>query len=115
MADITSSGISVDWCPIIDNALLAKHLTQSVEELVKRGSVPDSDVIDLISRTLSGGGGGEEIGLHCIIDKTEVPAGFAVAIDEDVFPGNHRSNPFWDNRSVGAGRILALAEDVEVA
>ena len=59
--------------------------------------------------------GGEQVGLHYIVDKAEIAAGFAVAVDIHRFALDHAGDPLRDDGGIGAVRVLARAEDVEVA
>ena len=69
------------------------------------------------ARNDGGGGrcGGQQVGLYGVGDKAKVAAGFAVAVDVDGFAFEECGRPFGDDGGVGAVRVLAGAEHVEVA
>src|SRR5690606_36229498 len=55
------------------------------------------------------------IGLDDVIDIAEVPAGFAVAIDDHFFVTNHGGYPARNHGRVSAIGVLPAAEYVEIA
>jgi hypothetical protein len=68
--------------------------SQQGKQAVESGSFADGDVVDLVACFIVLRGGGEQVGLHGIVE--EVAAGFAVAVDE---PGDAGDQPvfghFW--------------------
>ena len=92
---------------------LAKGRLEGIEKGVEGGSVAKRHIVNLIGRFCFGSGG-QQVNLHHVFDKTEVPAGFAIAIDEDILVLDHGGGPFGDNGGVGTVGVLAFAEHVEV-
>ena len=88
--------------------------TDGFEQLVQRGAVANGHVVDLVDRVRVRAGGGEQVGLDDVVDVAEVAAGFAVAVDVHRLVVDHARHPLRHHRGVGAVRILAPAEDVEV-
>src|SRR5450830_1279777 len=88
---------------------------QLLIQLVKRGAVTHGHVINLIHGFGVLRGGGEQVGLHHIGNKTEVAAGFAVAIDEDRFALDHTGGPLGYDGGISTVGVLAGPENVEVA
>ena len=76
----------------------------------------DRHVVDLVDR-LGGVGHGAASRLACttLCDVAEVARGLAVAVDAHRLAAQHRGDPARDHRGIGAVRILARAEHVEVA
>ena len=46
--------------------------------------------------------------------KTEIPANFAVTVNENTLTTNHGGNPFRDNGRIDTVRVLALTEYIEI-
>ena len=63
----------------------------------------------------SGGGGGEEIGLHDVGHVTKVAAGFAVTINFSLLITKQLLSPAWDDGGIRAGGILARAEHIKIS
>ena len=61
------------------------------------------------------GTGRQNVRLDGVVDVTEVPTRFAVAVYEGLLTLNERCKPARYNGGVGAMRVLALAENVEIA
>ena len=92
-----------------------EDIAQAAIKLVEAGALAYRHVVHLVGGLGVGGGGGQDIGLDRIVDVAEVPAGFAVAVDIDRLFVEHGGDPLGDYRRVGPFRVLAAAEDVEVA
>ena len=83
-------------------------------QLIQRGAIANADIVDLVLGFIASHGR-HDIGLHDIVDIAEVPAGLAVAVDLDGFVSQHRRHPFRNDGGIGAIRVLAAAEYVEIA
>lgn len=60
-------------------------------------------------------GGGQNIGLHGIVDIAKVAAGCAIAINIDGVVVDHAGYPLGDYRCVCAVRVLPFAKHIKVA
>src|SRR6266850_547682 len=85
------------------------------EEGIQARAVAKADVVNLVDGVFADGGGGEEVGLNHVFDVAEIAAGFAVAVDVDGLFFDHGRDPGGNYSGIRAVRILARAEDVEVA
>lgn len=114
--DIASSEIAVYRLNVFQGGVLGgQAVAQEGKEFVQIGAVADCHVIDLVGGFGIIRGGGQQIGLYGIVDVAEVAAGFACAVDIYRLALEHAGDPFGDDRCVGTCRVLATAEDVEVA
>src|SRR6266481_7866575 len=86
-----------------------------MEELVEAGSFANGDIKDLVEGSQVLGGRGEEIGLDNVVDVTEVATGLAVAKNMNRLVLEQGGDPAWYNGRVSACRVLARAEDIEIA
>eukprot|EP01022_Parablepharisma_sp_SALTPOND_P004211 TRINITY_DN118_c1_g1_i1.p1 TRINITY_DN118_c1_g1~~TRINITY_DN118_c1_g1_i1.p1 ORF type:complete len:1598 (-),score=548.50 TRINITY_DN118_c1_g1_i1:18136-22929(-) len=93
---------------------LHQQAAHDLIELVEAGAIVERDVVDLVGG-VGRGGGGQQVGLHHVVDVAEVARGLAIAIDAQCIVADHRRHPLRDHGSVGAVRILAAAEHIEVA
>ena len=67
----------------------ADRVVHSWQEGIEQRSTRPFNVFDIASakdKTVFKCSRGQEIRLNCVLDKAEVPAGFAIAIDEGLFP-----------------------------
>jgi len=102
--------------PDVGQAARRQAIPDEDEEATERGRLPDADVEDLIDgRRPRRGDAREQVGLDHVLDMAEVPAGLAVPEDDARVAARERGDPPGDHRRVGAPRVLARAEDVEVA
>ena len=128
MAHVARAKVTINGFCIKQMRIVRQQVkTQLLVQFVKRGAVANGNVIDLVSgrhiyldSRLRGNdgirnGGGEEVDLAHVFDKAEIAAGFSVAVDKDRFVFNHAGDPLRDNGGVSAIRVLAWAEDVEIA
>lgn len=60
-------------------------------------------------------GGRQQVSLHRVVHKAEIPAGLTVTVDAYRITLDHRRRPFGDHRRVGTVGVLAGTEDIEVA
>jgi len=107
---------------VVDGLLLWNggiHLPQGVldrlEEFVEGGGFADGDIKDLVEGGGILSGRGKEIGLDDVVDVTEVATGLAVAKNMDGLVLKEGSEPAWNDGGICACRILAWAEDIEIA
>ena len=114
--NIARTEVAMDRLVILEMRIaFTKMLEQESAEFVQRGSIADGDVVDLVGGFRIICRGSEQVHLDGVGDVTEVTAGFAIAIDIHRLVGDHRGDPFGDDRRVGAVGVLSLAEDIEVA
>jgi len=103
----------------LDLTQLGKALRDAVAdhgvELEKRGLVAKGDVVRLPERRGILHRGGEQVRLHHVVDVAEVARRGAVAVDVRHLAAQQRPDPRGDHRRIGTVRVLARAEDVEVA
>ena len=115
VAHITGAKVAVHRLSIGVHAVGGQVATQQGKQFVKCGAVAHGHVVDLITRLCVFSGGGQQIDLHYILDIAEVAAGFAVAVNINFFSFQQCGDPFGNDSGVSAFRVLARAEDVEVA
>ena len=58
---------------------------------------------------------GQQVCLYDVVDIAEIAAGFAVAVDIDLFAPDQGLEPLGNDGGIRAVRVLALAKDVEIA
>ena len=114
VAHVAGAEVGVVGLFVVAHVLVGELLADQVEQLVKAGAGVAGHVVDLVL-VFVGGGGGEQVGLHGVVNEAEVTAGFAVAVDAHGVAFDHRRGPFWDHGGVGAVGVLAGAEHIEVA
>src|SRR5690606_1979563 len=85
------------------------------KQAVEGGATGDGHVVDLVHGVGVLGSGGQQVGLHGVFNKAEVPAGFAGAVDEDVVAPDHGGRPLGDDSGIGTIGVLPGAKNVEVA
>jgi len=115
VAYVSGSKVSVLRGFGVVDTILLQCISDGAEQLVEGGAVPYCHVVYLVAGFRVGGGCRQQVDLHGVVDVAEVAAGFAVAVDKHVFAFDHRRCPFGDHGGVGAFRVLAFAEYVEVA
>lgn len=116
MADIAGAEVAVDGLGRLQVGVAGGQVVpQVLVKLVEAGAFAHRHVVHLVGGLGVGGGGGQDIGLDRVVDVTEVPAGFAVAVDIYRLVVEHGGDPLGNYRRVGPFRVLAAAEDVEVA
>ena len=96
VAHVTGAEVAVHRLGVGAHAVGCQIVAQQGEQAVERGSFADGDVVDLVARFGVLRGGGQQVGLHGVVDKAEVAAGFAVAVDEDGFALEQRGGPFGE-------------------
>ena len=94
---------------------LLDQSTQRIEKRVEGHAAPDRHVVDLAESLRIRRRSRQKIGLHDVGDVAEIARGLAVSIDHDRAAMQHRIHPARDYRGVGAFRILARPEYVEIA
>lgn len=80
--------------------------------------VDGGDGLRVVARNDRGGGcrrGGQQVGLHHILNKAEVAASFTVAVDVDRLALDEAGNPLGNDGSIRAVGVLSGAKYVEVA
>ena len=116
MAHVTRAEVAVNRLVAFQMRVIRQQtFTQQGEQLVQTRAFVDCDVIDLVDGFRVRRRGCEQIHLHGVIDVTEVAAGPAIAVDLHPLVFHHGRNPFGNDRGVGAVRVLARTEHVEVA
>src|SRR5690606_38072250 len=85
------------------------------EQLVEAGRLVERNVIDLVQGGAVHGRRREQISLYDVFDIAEITHRFAVAIDVNRFIADHGGDPSWNDRRVGAVRVLAGTEYIEIA
>lgn len=114
MAHIPCPEVSVARLGAIFYPTLGKGSFEGIEQGAEGGSVPQRHIVNLIG-SFCFRGGRQQIDLYHIFDETKVPAGFAVAVDGDLFALDHGSGPFGDDGGVGSVGVLTFTEHIEVA
>ncbi|KAG1083484.1 hypothetical protein G6F40_014749 [Rhizopus arrhizus] len=114
VAHVARAEVGVYGLFAVGHVLVAQGLDQETEQVVQRAAAADGHVVDLVA-AFCRRHRGQQVGLPRGFHKAEVAAGLAVAIDDGVVALDHRGGPLRDHGGVGAVRILALAEHVEVA
>ncbi len=84
------------------------------EEFVQGRTFSEGDVVDEVARRVLRAGG-EDVGLHHVVDIAEVTRGFTVAVDMHGLALQEGGEPLRDDRRIRAAGVLTLPEDVEVA
>jgi len=95
--------------------ILGMVVTQVGVKLVQAYTVVDGNVVDLVCRIVTARCSSKQISLNGVDDMAEIPAGFAISVDVNRLVLDHGCDSSWNNGSINAIRILASAEDVEVA
>src|ERR1700674_1050871 len=101
-------------CRDLRKARLEQSALQ-VKQLIKRRSLVHGNVVYLVYRARLLRQGGKQICLHGVFHIAKVATGFAVAIDKHRLAGEQRRDPFGNHRGIRTLRILARAENVEIA
>ena len=116
MTDVARAKITIDWFVTFQMGIMRKQpFAEHGEQFIQTGPLVHRDVIDLVDGFGIRGRGGEQVYLHHVLDVTEVPAGFAVAVDLDRVVFHHGRDPFGDHGCIRPVRVLARAKDVEIA
>src|SRR4051794_3303463 len=84
------------------------------QQLVERRAFAHSDVVHPVHRSRIVCKGGAEVRLHGVRDIAEIARRLAVTIDLHRLAEEGGTHPARDYRGVGALRILARPEDVEI-
>ena len=83
MADIAGSEISVlRWAGVTD-LVFRKRRLQGRKELIEAGAITYGNVVDLVARPIIRSCS-KQVRLHGVGNITEIAAGFAVAVDEQL-------------------------------
>ena len=115
MAHVPGAEVAVDRFGFGGFRLVADDFfADEREQLGERGPLAERHVVDLVPGRVVGAGG-QQVGLHHVVDVAEVAGGFSVAVDVDRRALGERGEPQRDHGGVGSVRVLPLPEDVEVA
>lgn len=112
---VARAEVAIDRGADVLHAVGGQGSLQGAIQILQRGAPPHSNVVHLVARCHVQRGGSQQIGLHGVLNKAKVTAGFAVAVDEDLLAFDHGRRPFGDDGGVGAAGVLAWAKDIEVA
>ena len=83
-------------------------------QVVERRATVHRHVVDLVHALEIRNGRRQDVGLHRVLDVAEVARRLAVAVDRGRLTFEQRGDPARDHRGIGAARILARPEHVEV-
>jgi len=84
MTDISDPEIVIDCFLINFDAVFSQILFEPVEKFVQRCLAAKGNIVNFIFGLWSSGCC-QKICLYCIVDIAEVPAGFSVAVNFDLF------------------------------
>src|SRR5690606_34681861 len=99
---------------VLHPTLRQQRAADALEQLQQRVPVSYRHVVDARAR-FRGRECGEQARLDRVLDIGEVTAGLTVTVDDDLLAADHRGGPLRYHRRVGAFRVLAAAEDIEIA
>jgi len=114
MAHVSGAEIAVDRAGLIASPRRRQFGGQGLEKRVQAGALSHRDVVDKVAVLLARKGR-QKIGLHGVGHVAEITGCLAVAVDIDRLARDHRRDPEWDHRRIGALRVLPGAEHVEIA
>src|SRR5208282_2349666 len=99
MADVTWTERAVDGFGAVKVRKVRREQPADFGiKIVEARALADRDIVHLIRRLRIFSRRRQQIRLHGVGDITKIPAGFAVAVDEDVLSLDHRRRPFRDHR-----------------
>src|SRR5438876_6848783 len=115
MADVASAKLAVKRLELHKMRELRKQpVFELPKELIQSRTFSDGHVVNLIDCLDIFRGCGEQVGLNSVGHIAKIAARFPVSIDVNWFVMHHSPNPLRDDRGIGAVRILAGTEHVEV-
>jgi len=116
MADVAGTEVVVNGFLLWNGGIaLTQDVLKEMEELVQGSSFANGNVEDLVESSRIVSCGGEEISLDDVVDVTEIATGLAIAINVNRLTLKECGDPTWNDRGVSACRVLAWAEDIEIA
>ena len=99
--------------PHFGSALYHQRFDQ-LKKLVQCRSFTASYIIDLTEGFLVLCSSGQNVRLHAVVDKTEIPARFAVPVDIDLPSIQQCGKPFGDHRRISAIGVLPGSKHIEI-